>query len=393
MSATTRKAKSVKGSVQVKASNGRLQLVFTYAGQRFYFSPGYPDTAKYRRVAERKAALIEDDIAKDRFDPTLDRYRPVSRPSQQAAPRQGQPSLLELWEGFLVFKRPQCSPSTMYKQYRPFTNYLLALPTHDIERAPEILAHCLREIPPKSCKRFITRLSACCDWAVQSGKLQHNPFTGMASRIKIPKGQQGSGDDIYPFSGQERDAILDAFKTNRFCSNQARVKHAYYFPFLSFLFKTGCRPSEAIALQWKHIDRRYQFIRFVQAVVDSETGRVCKPGLKTQDRREFPCNQSLQQLLRSMRPQHCSQEALLFPSPGTGTWINTGNFQERMWKPVLGALGIEYRKPYQTRHTFITLALENGLDAKDVARLVGNSPEVIYRHYAGRKRNIRVPDF
>ncbi len=56
-------------------------------------------------------------------------------------------------------------------------------------------------------------------------------------------------------------------------------------------------------------------------------------------------------------------------------------------------LGIEYRKLYQTRHTFITLALENGLDAKDVARLVGNSPAVIYRHYAGNKRELFVPEF
>jgi integrase len=64
-----------------------------------------------------------------------------------------------------------------------------------------------------------------------------------------------------------------------------------------------------------------------------------------------------------------------------------------MWKPVLNQLGIEYRKPYQTRHTFITLALDNGLDAKDVARLVGNSPEVIYKHYAGKKRNLEVPEF
>lgn len=50
-------------------------------------------------------------------------------------------------------------------------------------------------------------------------------------------------------------------------------------------------------------------------------------------------------------------------------------------------------KPYQTRHTFITLALDNGLDAKDVARLVGNSPEIIYRHYAGNKQELFVPEF
>jgi integrase len=28
-----------------------------------------------------------------------------------------------------------------------------------------------------------------------------------------------------------------------------------------------------------------------------------------------------------------------------------------------------------------------------VARLVGNSPEVIYRHYAGKSRELKVPEF
>lgn len=50
-------------------------------------------------------------------------------------------------------------------------------------------------------------------------------------------------------------------------------------------------------------------------------------------------------------------------------------------------------KRYQTRHAFITLALENGLDAKDAARLVGNSLEITYRHYADNKQEVFVPDF
>lgn len=52
-----------------------------------------------------------------------------------------------------------------------------------------------------------------------------------------------------------------------------------------------------------------------------------------------------------------------------------------------------YLPQYNIRHTCITLALKNGLDAKDVARLVGNSPESIYRHYAGNKRELFVPEF
>ena len=151
------------------------------------------------------------------------------------------------------------------------------------------------------------------NWPFARGTLPTAPFAGMASDIKIPKGQQGSEDDINPFSVEERDAILEAFRSDQFCSKHARVKHSYYFPFLSFLFKTGCRPSEAIALQWKHIDRNYGRIRFMQAVVEGEDGRVCKAGLKTQERRDFPCNQSLQEFLRAIKPKTCDRESLIFP--------------------------------------------------------------------------------
>jgi hypothetical protein len=44
------------------------------------------------------------------------------------------------------------------------------------------------------------------------------------------------------------------------------------------------------------------------------------------------------------------------------------------------------------RHTFITLALEH-FSVNDVAYLVGNSPEIIYRHYASRSRISEMPEF
>lgn len=77
-----------------------------------------------------------------------------------------------------------------------------------------------------------------------------------------------------------------------------------------------------------------------------------------------------------------------------GQAIDLNNFRHRTWEKVLKELDNPYRKLYQTRHTFTTHALETGrLDAKDVARLVGNSPKVIYQHYAGTKRELIVPEF
>lgn len=83
----------------------------------------------------------------------------------------------------------------------------------------------------------------------------------------------------------------------------------------------------------------------------------------------------------------------VFPSPD-GKWIDVHNLSRRAWRALLASLdGVKYRKLYQTRHTFITMALKNGVDVKDVATMVGNSPEIIYRHYAGQSRELVLPEF
>jgi integrase len=235
-----------------------------------------------------------------------------------------------------------------------------------------------------SAKKILTQFSACCDWAVKSQLIGENPFEGMASDIKVPKGDREE-TDINPFTVSERDRIIQAFQENRY--------YRHYAPLIEFLFITGCRPSEAIALQWKHIANDFTNIRFEQAVVVSQSGLTCKPGLKTQKKRNFPINNRLASLLKSIQPCDVSGEIKVFPSP-EGKWIDVQNLSRRAWKTVLETLdGVKYRKLYQTRHTFITMALKNGVDVKDVATMVGNSPEIIYRHYAGQSRELVLPEF
>jgi integrase len=392
-----RQHKASKGAIQVKNSNGWLQLVFSHAGKRHYLSLGYYDTPETRRLAEMTANQIRLDIISRNFDETLAKYKPKSALSVVApdiTPKvTPTPSLAELWEKFVEYKRPQCSPNTMLYVYGHFTKYLEKLPTHDLGKATQIRDYAVKTFPVESCKRFIVRLNACCDWAVKSGLIAENPFAGMASQIKPSKSQKSSEEeDINPFSVSERDAILKAISDNTFCNKHSGFKHSYYAPFVEFLFMTGCRPSEAIALQWKHISSDLRTINFEQAVIETGKGRVVREGLKTQKKRRFPCNGKLQNLLQTIKLEDCDPESPVFPGYN-GRLLDTRSLRKNVWKPVLAGLNIEYRKPYQTRHTFITLALENGLDAKDVARLVGNSPEVIYRHYAGNKRELFVPEF
>ena len=193
MPSTKAKPKAYKGSVQLKCSNGRLQLVFSYGGRRHYLSLGFPDTLTNRKLAEMKAREIELDILSGHFDATLARYQPHSALSIAAPdiPPQipAKPSLADLWEKFVEYKRPQCSPNTMIYVYGHFTTYVKKLPTHDLEKAGEIRDFCVKTFPLESCKRFIVRLNACCNWAMKAGSIDANPFSGMAGEIKPPKSQ------------------------------------------------------------------------------------------------------------------------------------------------------------------------------------------------------------
>ncbi|MGF1459261.1 MAG: Arm DNA-binding domain-containing protein [Leptolyngbyaceae cyanobacterium] len=68
MSVKISKSKAVNGSVQLKPSNQCLQLAFTYQGQRRHISTGYSDTPRNLQVSQRKVAILEEDIEKERFD-------------------------------------------------------------------------------------------------------------------------------------------------------------------------------------------------------------------------------------------------------------------------------------------------------------------------------------
>lgn len=384
--------KASKGSVQIKVSNGRLQLVFSHNGKRHYLSLGLLDNKLNRKAAEAKAKLIESDIAYERFDPTLAKYKPQSALSTVTpitpiiTPKI---SFADLWEKYTQYKAPQVAASTLTRDYGKIAKRLQVMPK-TVEDAVGVRDWLLSKYSSEVARRTLIQLNACFNWAVKSGLTPENPFNGMADDIK--KTVRDTSRET--FSCEERDAIIAAFENNTYSSKFAPIPHSYYAPYVKFLFMTGCRPEEVIALQWKHVSADCLRIQFKEAV-PSDTG--IRGETKTGKTRKFPCNGKLQAFLQSIRPENPSPDELVFPGP-RGQIIDSHNFLNRIWKPLVEGLvkagKVEkYLPQYNIRHTFITLALENGLDAKNVARLVGNTPEIIYKHYAGNKRELFVPEF
>ena len=124
----------------------------------------------------------------------------------------------------------------------------------------------------------------------------------------------------------------------------------------------------------------------------SETGLVRKEGLKTQRKRDFPITPDLQAILDAIKLDQDNPDASLFKSP-RGRFIDQHNFLNRAWKTILEKCGIEYRKSYQTRHTFISLCVEAGINSTAIGRWTGTSAKMIDKHYGATNfTNLRPPD-
>ena len=361
------------GKVGVRSQHGRLSLRLprsVFGGQQKIITLGLSDTPPNRRSAEIQAREIELDIKNGNFDYLLKRYK-SKRYSH---------TLAQLYETYMLARQDQVRPSTWKATYKPTLKRIQRSPfaqmpaTLNLGQAYQIYDWAIASWAVNCAYNLMMQINACFNWAIERGliSLDKSPFEGFAGKVRKAHKKQKS--PINPFTAAERDAIIQAF--------QEHERYGHFCNYVRFCFFTGCRPSEAIGLEWDDIAPDFSWIRFHQAVV---MGIRCE-GLKTQDSRIFPCNDQLKKILADTRQKSESQSVF---STKAGELLSLNSFN-RFWKKIIDSLPIAYRSPYHTRHTFITLCLERGLDAKDVARLVGNSAEIIYKHYAG-SHSISVP--
>jgi integrase len=362
--------------VKIKTSNGRLQLVYTYQGKRHYLSLGLSATAVNQRLAELKAAEIEQDFLYDRFKGNA-HYTPGLQHSPPV--NQGTISLVDLWSRYLDHKQTFVRPSTMYG-HSAYTNLVNRCP-FDVNDGLKIQKWLTSVTTPYMTKQTLANLRRMAEWGITEGLITNNSF----SDLKVQKSKsQKSYDTINPFTASERDQIIETFKTYK--------HYDYHALMVEFIFFIGCRPCEAIALRWSDVAKDLRTLTFVQSGTRNKTSKtVITSGLKTQTKRKINLNDRLADILKRQQARHIDS-TYVFPALNRGA-LNWPHFNCHPWMDCLGQLpDIDYRKPYEMRHTFITLALRSGMPVADIAAIVGNSAEIIYKHYAGVSRDLIVPD-
>ena len=373
----SRKAK--KGTVQIKNSNDRLQLVFSWQKQRYYLSTGLPDTPVNRKAAEQKAHQIELDFASGNFDPTLDKYRPQTALRTQKADIT--PKLKALWGQYMEYKTPNASPKTVNGTYDPVTAHLKRCKTDGLQDPLKFRMELLKVTTESQARRTLMQLSAACKWGIKNTLIEANPFEGLYRELSATK-----PPPPIAFTVEERDLIILSFEND----TRPGMNYRHYAPFVKFLFWTGCRPCEAIGLRWGSVTPDCSRVHFHESIVEVSGKLERRKEDKTAVKRWFSCPPRLQTLLQSIRPDKPAAEALVFPSP-KGKAIVESNFVDRAWSSILTKLGLETKDgvkitPYNCRDTFITLQAMQGNSSTTIARWVGNSSKVIEQKYLDRMK-------
>lgn len=174
-----------------------------------------------------------------------------------------------------------------------------------------------------------------------------------------------NGQTINPYTGEQVSKIIHA----------AQGQHKNL---IQFLFYSGIRTGEAIALRWSDIDLDAGVAVISRSIsVDEES---CT---KTGERRTLKLLPKAIASLKNQEKYIKSMNDFVFHDPAKNQrWRDDQAIRKKSWKPAIAAAGVEYRKPYQTRHTYATLLLMGGEDARFVANQLGHrSLEMIHRHY------------
>ena len=213
-----------------------------------------------------------------------------------------------------------------------------------------------RDATAKTIGNLISPLRCALDEAVEDNVIEVNPLAGW--KIKRRRSTSPRQDNVDPFSGAERSAILGAL------DGQAKN-------FVEFAFWTGMRTSELVALDWTDVD-------FIKGVV-----HVTRAWTQCSEEPEEPKTKAGAREVRLLAP---ALEALkrqkaytflagkeIFQNPRTSErWAGDQPIRKSMWTPALKKAGVHYRNPYQTRHSFASMMLMAGESAMWVAATLGH---------------------
>lgn len=182
------------------------------------------------------------------------------------------------------------------------------------------------------------------------------PFV-KAERVETP--------DPDPFTSEEVEQILAAFKGQHLEN------------WFTFMFFSGLRTGEGLALEWRDIDLEAGTAHICR----SHTAGTTKQRTKTSKPRTIYLHPRALAALKAQQPRTRLMGGRVFRredgKPYQREWVQ----RDALYK-VLDRLGIRRRPAYNSRHTYATMMIMAGVNIHLVADQMGHSVATLHRHYA-----------
>ncbi len=134
---------------------------------------------------------------------------------------------------------------------------------------------------------------------------------------------------------------------------------------------TGIRKGELTALLWSDLDEGKRTISVSKQAVGDRNRNVTISRPKTENSvRKISIPLSAVELLRQEHKKHPGNP-WMFPSPKTGEMYHPDSIA-KLHEKILKDTGLEHIRFHDLRHTFATMALQNGVDVKTVSSMLGH---------------------
>ena len=205
-------------------------------------------------------------------------------------------------------------------------------------------------LSPKTVRNIHQVISSAMDFAKAQKLIAVNPTDGCA----LPKLEHRE---------------MKTLPVEQLASFIREAKESGVFEMYYIELATGLRRGELLGLKWEDLDLEQCTLR-VQRQVSRINGEVVEAPLKTKNSyRTISLGTDAVGILKEQRKK-CGSSEYVFPSP-TGGPISPDSVIQMLHR-VLKRAGLPKVRFHDLRHTFATVALQNGVDIKTVSGMLGH---------------------
>ncbi|MFD1557034.1 tyrosine-type recombinase/integrase [Paraburkholderia silviterrae] len=370
-----------KGTGVKPISDSSYEITFPYKGircrERVKAKPSAANTRALIKFRQRILFAIEDGS----FD--YAQSFPNSKNIEQFAKAGGDVLTVATYlENWLEVKQTQIAASTA-RDYRGIIFGLFipefgGVPLHELTRA-ELklwLAKIDEGREKKITNKRLSNIQSCVrsafEDAVEDEILEANPLAGFTFARNEPPRDIDHAD---PLDADEQAAVITA-------ARDPQIANLW-----QFMFWTGMRTSEVIALDWGDVDWQRETIRVRKAITRAAKG-VVEDTKTVAGRRDVKLLAPAMAALLAQKAHTFLEGNAIFHSPGwrgrgAGRWKDDHQIWDA-WKSTLKKAKVRYRNPYQTRHTYASMMLSAGEREIWVAKQMGHSDTTSIRRNYGR---------